>query len=263
MSRQAYETDLNDAEWERITPFFPAPQTGTRGRPRTHSVREILNAIFYIVTAGCVWRLLPHDLPPWKTVYHYFRTWSKDGTLERIHTALREEVRSQEGREPEPSAGIIDSQSVKTTEIGGERGYDAGKNVKGRKRHMLVDTLGLVLLVVVTAASTQDRDGAKTVFQKVKERFSRLHLIWADSAYAGQLVEWVNTQCGWVLDIVKRPAGMTGFHVLPRRWVVERTWGWLNSSRRLSKDYEFLPRHSEAFIYVAMIRLMLKRVIQT
>ena len=128
---------------------------------------------------------------------------------------------------------------------------------------MLVDTLGLVLLVVVTAASTQDRDGAKTVFQKVKERFSRLHLIWADSAYAGQLVDWVKKQCGWVLEIVKRPAGMTGFQVLPRRWVVERTWGWLNSSRRLSKDYEYLPRHSETFIYTAMIRLMLKRLAQT
>lgn len=191
MSRQAYETDLKDAEWGHIEQLFPAPQTGTRGRPRTQSFRKILNAIFYLLTAGCVWRLLPHDLPPWKTVYHYFRTWSNDGALERIHTALREEVRTEAERAPEPSAGIIDSQSVKTTEIGGERGYDAGKNVKGRKRHMLVDTLGLVLLVVVTAASTQDRDGAKIVFQKVKERCSRLQRIWADSAYAGQLVDWV------------------------------------------------------------------------
>ena len=256
--RKPYPSDLSDAEWEIIEPLLPRPQG--KGRPRVHPLREILNAIFYIVRSGCVWRMLPHDFPPWQTVYHYYRLWRKDGTWERINAALRTQVRVAAGRDPEPSAGILDSQSVKTTAIPGPRGYDAGKKVNGRKRHLLVDTLGLLLTVVVHVASLQDRDGAKLVLEKIRGRFPRLQLIWADGAYAGQLVDWVKRVCGLVLEIVKRPAGVKGFQVLPRRWVVERTLGWLERYRRLSKDYEVLPESSEAMVYIAMIHLMVRRL---
>jgi putative transposase len=256
--RQPYPTDLSDVEWQRIQPYLPAPKSG--GRPRVHTLREILNAIFYIVRSGCTWRMLPHDLPPWKTVYHYFRLWRKDGTWERINSALRVEVRVAAGREPEPSAAVIDSQSVKTTETPGVRGYDAGKKVNGRKRHLLVDTLGLVLMVVVHAANIQDRDGARLLLEKARGRFPRLRLIWADGGYTGKLVDWVKTLCLWVLEIVKRSDDVKGFQVLPHRWVVERTFGWLGRYRRLSKDYEGLPESSEAMIYIAMIHLMVRRL---
>jgi putative transposase len=204
--------------------------------------------------------MLPHDLPPWKTVYHYFRLWRKDGTWERIHSALRVEVRVTAGREPEPSAAVMDSQTVKTTETPGVRGYDAGKKVNGRKRHLLVDTLGLVLMVIVHAANIQDRDGAKLLLERVQGRFPRLRLIWADGGYAGKLIDWVKTVFNWVLEIVKRSDDVKGFQVLPHRWVVERTFGWLGRYRRLSKDYEGLPESSEAMIYIAMIHLMVRRL---
>jgi putative transposase len=223
-------------------------------------MREVLNAIFYVLRSGCAWRMLPHEFPAWQTVYGYFNQWRKDGTWERINTVLREEVRRRAGREPTPSAGIIDSQTVKTTEQGGPHGYDAGKKINGRKRHLLVDTLGLVLMVVVHAADIQDRDGARLVLQAIRGVFPRLQLIWADGGYRGALVDWVKTTFNWVLDIVKRPDDQQGFAVLPRRWVVERTFGWLGRYRRLSKDYERCPQSGEAMVYAAMSHLMLRRL---
>lgn len=209
---------------------------------------------------GCPWRRLPHDLPPWRIVYHYFRTWRQDGTWERLHEALRRVVRQAAGRDPEPSAAILDSQSVKVTEQGAPRGDDGGKQVNGRKRHLVVDTLGLLLAIVVTAANVQDRDGAKQVLTQLLGHAPRLQHLWADGAYAGDLIDWVAQTCGWVLEVVARTAALVGFVVLPKRWIVERSFGWLGRYRRLSKDDEVLPETSEALIRVAMIGLMTRRL---
>lgn len=260
-SRKPYPTDLTAEQWELLEPLLPA--TKTFGRPPKHSRRDIVSAIFYQLRGGAAWRMMPHDLPPWPTVYHYFRHWRISGVWQQIHDRLRGDVREAEGREREPSAAIIDSQSVKTTERGGVHGYDAGKKVNGRKRHILVDTLGLVWLVVVTAASVQDRDGARTLLQALAEGMRRLELIWADGGYSGTLVDWAAALRKWgklKLELVKRSAQGKGFQRLPHRWIVERTFGWLNRWRRLSKDYEYLTDTSETVIRVVMIHLMVRRL---
>ncbi len=258
MNRKPYSSDLTDAEWAILEFFVPPAKPG--GRRREQNMCEILNGIFYILRSGCSWRMLPHDFPPWQTVYGYFRGWRKEGLWEQMNQALREKLRTQEGRDVQPSAAILDSQSVKTTEVRGPRGYDAGKKVNGRKRHILVDTMGLLLLVIVHAANIQDRDGAKKVLEKARECFGRLRVIWADGGYAGQLVQWVEETCHWILEIVKRSDDVKGFVVLPRRWVVERTFGWLGRYRRLSKDYEGLIETSESMVYAAMVHLMVRRL---
>jgi putative transposase len=257
-SPKRYSTDVTHTEWKIIEPLLPAGKPG--GRPRTTDIRRVVDAIYYMLRTGCAWRLLPHDFPPPGTVYDYFRAWSRDGTFSQINDILRRRVRVAAERQEEPSAASIDSQSAKTNEQGGTDGYDAGKKIVGRKRHILVDTMGLILAVVVHSAGIQDRDGAKLVFEKIKRDLPRLELIWADGGYAGKLVEWVKSECGWVLEIVKRSDDVKGFKLLPHRWVVERTFAWLGRFRRMSKDYEFHPETSEAMIYLAMINIMTRRL---
>ena len=260
-SQQGYPTDLNDTEWLQIAPYLPEPRV--TGAPRKHGWRILLNAMFYIVKNGCVWRALPHDFPAWQTVYHYFRLFRRNGLWEQLNTIIREAVRTKEGRQLQASAMIADSQSVKSAEGGEKRGFDGGKKVNGRKRNLLVDTLGLVVLTKVTAANVQDVHAGRQLFSAVLQKpelLTRLKKIFADGGYQGDLKDWVQKNLQAVLEIVLKLEGQKGFQVLPKRWVVERTFAWISRNRRLARDYERLTQSSEAFIYVAMIRLGLRRL---
>ena len=257
---KCYPSDLTDAQWALIEPLVPEPGSG--GRPAVHPRRRIVDAILYVNRTGCAWRQLPHDFPPWATVFWYFKQWRQDGVVDRLHDALRDRVRDAQGRDPMASAGCVDAQSVKGADTVGAavRGFDAGKKVNGRKRHIVVDTMGLLLLVVITSASVQDRDGACRLLEKVKMAMPSLSLLWADGGYAGKLVEWAERIAHITVEIVRKPLGIKTFQVLPRRWVVERTFAWLVKCRRLDHDYERLPETSEAMVKWAMIGLMVRRL---
>lgn len=259
-SRRSYPSDLTDGQWAVVEELVPAVRSG--GRPGKHPRREIVNAILYVVRTGCSWRQLPHDFPPWATVFWYFKQWRADGTVDRVHDRLRATVRDAAGRDPMASAGIVDAQSVKGADTvpAASRGFDAGKKTNGRKRHIVVDTMGLLLAVIITTASVQDRDGARSVLDRLRFTMPSVALVWADGGYAGKLIDWVARMLRVRLDIVRKPLGVHTFQVLPRRWVVERTFAWIVKCRRLDHDYERRPEHSEAMIKWAMIGLMTRRL---
>ena len=260
-------SSVTDAQWVILQPLLPPPGNtgGKGGRPEKHPRRLVLDAIFYLVRGGIAWAQLPHDFPPYQTVYGIFGRWAKAGAWQRIHDALRDLLRLHAGREAMPTAAIIDSQTVRGADTvpGGSAGYDAGKKTKGRKRHIAVDTTGLLLAIVVTAAHIQDRDGAHRLLVALRARFSTISHVWADGGYAGRLLPWAKKVLSYTVEVIKRTDKTSGFVVLPRRWVVERTFGWITKHRRCVRDYETLPDHHEAMVTIAMIMTMSRRLART
>jgi putative transposase len=254
-----YDTDLTDAQWTILKPLLEKPNK--RGRPRMDR-RRVLDAILYVIKGGIPWRLMPVNFPAWKTVYHVFRKWALNRTWESLNARLRREVREAAGKRSRPTAAILDSQSVKSDSHGGPVGFDPGKRIKGRKRHLLVDTIGMVLGVFVTPASTTERDGAKALLGRILGYYNWLRLLWVDGGYTGDsFAHWVKERRPKLeVQVIKRSDDVAGFKVLPRRWVVERTFGWLMRQRRLVRDYETTDSSAEAWVYIAMIRISLRRL---
>jgi transposase len=260
-----YPSDTSDAEWEITAPHVPVggARVGAGGRPVFYARRDIVDAIRYLDHNGAVWRALPVDFPPWRTVYHYFRKWDRDGTLNRLHNGLRERVRIAEDRQVDPSAAILDSQSVRAAETvaRSSRGYDGGKKINGRKRHIAVDAGGLLLMVLVTGAGVQDRDGGQLLLWAIATCFRRVRMVWVDGGYRGGPVTY-GTRLGLIVEVVAKLAGQVGFKVLPRRWVVERTFSWISRCRRTVRDYE-RPEHHAAMVQWAMVIVMTRRLART
>lgn len=255
--QKRYSTDLTDQQWAVIEPLIPPAKDG--GRPRTTDMREVVNTCLYMLRTGCQWELIPNDFPPKSTVYEYYSQWAKDSTLDEMVRQLCVEVRVKAGRNPKPSAAIVDSQSVKTAGPALEVGYDGAKKIKGRKRHIAVDVLGLLLAVVVHSAGIQERAGAKLVMANLMAYFTGIKIVWADGGYSGNtLAAWIKAIFNVIWQVIKRPRKV--FQIVKFRWIVERTFGWMNYQRRLSKDYEYLPRHAEAWIKLAAINTMTRRL---
>ena len=251
-----YQSDVTESQWQVIGNIIDPEK-----RKRKYCMQDVLNTMLYVVKGGIQRRMIPHDLVPWQSTYYYFRKWKNNGLIEEVHDFLVGQVRLKKGKKEMPTVGIVDSQSAKATNMCEEAiGYDGGKKIKGRKRHIVVDTLGLILTVVIHAANIHDSVGAKNVLKTLKEKYlSAIQKIFADSGYIGDLIDWVKIQLGFDLVIVKRTDG-SKFKILPMRWIVERTFAWLTFHRRMSKDYERLSESSVAFIQLAMVRLMLKTI---
>jgi putative transposase len=249
-----YSTDLTDVQYKVIEKIVDDK------RKRKHPIRRIINALLYITKSGVQWRMLPSDFPKWQLVYYYFRKWTAEGLIEELHDYLRDKIRKSKGKEVSPSLGLIDSQSIKTRSLTEEKGYDGNKKINGRKRHIITDTMGFIIAIVIHSADIQDRMGAKEVINELQFKYPRLKKILADQGYTGELADWVVKSFRITLEIVKKVAGIGGFNVLPKRWIVERTFGWLGFQRRLVNDYEINIECSKCFVQLAMIRIMLNRI---